>query len=134
MSSLIFSIVYSTSHIFHTIMVYSLTCLKRPLKNKTKVGFQCRLLLNAGQKYCRMLQGGILQYFRPSLSYHLTLRSLFCLFLSNHLRQVLLYVYSKCAETVYNQVKKASELEVWSLYHLFSLKTKSSQCHYVMTL
>ena len=36
---------------------YSKTCLKRPLKTKTKIGFQDRLLLNAGQKYCRMLQG-----------------------------------------------------------------------------
>ena len=30
--------------------------------------------------------GSILQYFRPSLSYHLSLRSLFCLFLSGRLR------------------------------------------------
>ena len=37
--------------------VYSKTCLKRPLKKKTKMGFQDRLSLNAGQKYCRMLQG-----------------------------------------------------------------------------
>ena len=57
--------------------IYSKTCLKRPLKKKTKIGFQDWLLLIAGQKYCRML---ILQYFRPSLSYHLSLRSLFCLF------------------------------------------------------
>ena len=35
--------------------------------------------------------GSILQYFRPSLSYYLTFRSLFCLFLSGRLRQVLLY-------------------------------------------
>ena len=42
-------------------------------------GFQDQLSLNAGQKYCRMLQGSILQYFRPSLSYHLSLRFLFCL-------------------------------------------------------
>ena len=34
----------------------------------------------------------ILQYFRPSLSYHLSIRPLFCLFLSGHLRQVLLYL------------------------------------------
>ena len=32
-------------------------CLKWFLKQKTKVGFQDRLSLNAGQKYCRMLQG-----------------------------------------------------------------------------
>ena len=36
--------------------VYSKTCLKRPVKKKAKIGFQDRLSLNAGQKYCRMLQ------------------------------------------------------------------------------
>ena len=35
--------------------LYSKTCLKRPLKKNTKIGFQFQLLLNAGQKYCRML-------------------------------------------------------------------------------
>ena len=35
---------------------YSKTCLKWPLKKKTKIGFQYLLSLNAGQKYCRMLQ------------------------------------------------------------------------------
>ena len=38
-------------------LIYSKTCLKWPLKKKTKIGFQDRLSLNAGQKYCRMLQG-----------------------------------------------------------------------------
>ena len=36
-------------------------------------------------------KGSILQYFWPSLSYLLSLRSLFCLFLSGHFTQVLLY-------------------------------------------
>ena len=36
-------------------------------------------------------KGSILQYFRPSLSYYLSLRSLFCLFWNGRLRQVLLY-------------------------------------------
>ena len=42
---------------------------------RQKIGFQDRLLLIAGQKYCRMIQQSILQYFRPSLSYlnHLSL-------------------------------------------------------------
>ena len=35
--------------------------------------------------------GSILQSFWPSLSYHLLLRSLFCLFLSGCLRNILLY-------------------------------------------
>ena len=33
-------------------------------------------------------KGSILQYFRPSLSYHLSLRSLLCLFLSGRFTQV----------------------------------------------
>ena len=36
---------------------YSKTCLTRPLKRRPKIGFQDRLSLNAGQKFCRMLQG-----------------------------------------------------------------------------
>ena len=38
-------------------MEYSKTCVKRPLSKRPKIGFQDRLSLNAGQKYCRMLQG-----------------------------------------------------------------------------
>ena len=73
------------------LITYSKTCLKPSLKKRPHIGFQDRLLLNAGQKYCRMLQESILQYFRPSLSYHLSLTPLFCLFLSGHFRQDLLY-------------------------------------------
>ena len=40
---------------------------------------------------CRLLQGSILQYFRPSSSYQLFLRSLFCLFLSDGFTHALLY-------------------------------------------
>ena len=36
--------------------MYSKTCLKWPLKKRQKIGFSDRLSLNAGQKYCRMLQ------------------------------------------------------------------------------
>ena len=36
---------------------YSKTCVKRPLSKRPEIGFQDQLLLNAGQKYCRMLQG-----------------------------------------------------------------------------
>ena len=45
---------------------YSKAGLKRPLKKNTKNGFQYRLSLNAIQKYCRMLQESILQYFQPA--------------------------------------------------------------------
>ena len=71
---------------------YSKTCLKWPLKKRTKIGFQDRLSPKEGQKYCRMLSWSILQYFQPSLSYHLSLRPLFCLHLCDCLRHVLLYL------------------------------------------
>ena len=32
------------------------TCVKRPLSKRPHIGFQDQLLLNAGQKYCKMLQ------------------------------------------------------------------------------
>ena len=51
-------------------------------KRIPQMGFQGRLSINAGQKYCRMLKESILQYFRPSLSYHLSLKP-FCPFLSS---------------------------------------------------
>ena len=38
-------------------MLYSKTCVKLPLSKRPKIGFQDQLSLNAGQKYCRMLQG-----------------------------------------------------------------------------
>ena len=36
--------------------LYSKTRVKRPLSKRPKIGFQDQLSLNAGQKYCRMLQ------------------------------------------------------------------------------
>ena len=83
---------------------YSKTFVKRPLSKRpktafqdqlllnagralSKFAFQDQLLLNAGRKYCRMH----LQYFRPALSYHLSLRFLFCLFLSGCFTQILMY-------------------------------------------
>ena len=40
----------------------------------------------------------IAEYFRPSLSYQLSLRSLFCLFLSGRFTQVLLYFIEEVAK------------------------------------
>ena len=68
---------------------YSKTCVKRPLSKRPEIGFQDQLSLNAGQKCCRKLQAFCNTW--PSLSYHLSLRSLFCLFLSVCFTQVSLY-------------------------------------------
>ena len=35
----------------------SKTCVKWPLSKRPQIGFQDQLSFNAGQKYCRMLQG-----------------------------------------------------------------------------
>ena len=43
--------------IFINSWLYSKTCVKQPLSKRPQIGFQDQLLLNAGQKYCRMLQG-----------------------------------------------------------------------------
>ena len=60
----------------------------------------------SGQKYCRMLQGEhspilFLQYFRPSLSYYFSSRSLFCLFLNGRSTQVLLYCFQGFHQSVH---------------------------------
>ena len=40
----------------HITLNYSKTCVNRPLSKRQKIVFQDQLSLNAGQKYCRMLQ------------------------------------------------------------------------------
>ena len=65
------------------IIAYTVKPALSGLSKRIKIGFEDRLVLNAGQKYCRMLQERIIQYFRSSLSYHLSLMPLFCLFLSD---------------------------------------------------
>ena len=69
--------------------------LKRTIS--PQIGFQDQLSLNAsqmlqGEYSAILLKGSILQYFPSSLSYGLSLRSLFCLFLSGCFTQVILYL------------------------------------------
>ena len=47
-------------------IMYSKTFVKRPLSKRPKIGFQDQLSLNAGQKYCKMLQG---EYFAILLTF-----------------------------------------------------------------
>ena len=72
------SLICARLTLFIPIKRYSKTCLKRPLKEDL-IWYQDQLSLNAGQKCCIMLHGSILQYLRPSISYHLSLRPLLCL-------------------------------------------------------
>ena len=59
-------------------------------KRRSKIIFKTNYRLMQVIYIAECSKGSILQYFRPSLSLHLSLRSLFCLFLNGHLRQVLL--------------------------------------------
>ena len=71
--------------------LYSKTCLKRLLKKNTKIGFQYRLSLNAGQKYCRMLQGEHSAILLTFIKLPFSIKTLvLSIFLSGRLRQVLL--------------------------------------------
>ena len=63
-------------------------------KRRPKLVFKTDYRLMQVKSIAECSKWSILQYFRPSLSYHLPLRALFCLFLSGRLRQVLLYMYS----------------------------------------
>ena len=48
--------------------IYSKTCLKRPLKNKTKNWFSRPIITYCRSKYCRMLQGAL--WFRSDLGFN----------------------------------------------------------------
>ena len=60
-------------HVFR-VCNHSKTCLKRPLSKRVQLVFKTN--------YRLMQVKSIAAFFRPSLSYHMPLRSLFCLFLS----------------------------------------------------
>ena len=64
---------------------YSKTCVKRPL-SKTENWTKYRLMQL--KSIVERSKGSILQYFRPQLSYHLSLRPLFCQFLDGRLHRL----------------------------------------------
>ena len=74
--------------------------MKRPLSKGHKLVFNTNYRLMQVKSIAECSNGSILQYFRPSLSYHLSLRSLFCLFLSDRFtRFFLLYVEDRGVST-----------------------------------
>ena len=60
-------------------------------KKHQKLVFNTNYCLMQVKSIAECSKGSILQYFRPSLCYYLSLRSLFCPFLSGRLIQVSLY-------------------------------------------
>ena len=76
-----------------------------------KLVFKTNYRLMQVKSIAECSEGSILQYFRPSLSYHLSKRSLFCLFLSGCFTQVLLYFLWSMLCSHYS----------WSLFRYFAL-------------
>ena len=74
-------------------------------KDDQKLVFKTDYRLMHVKSIAECSKGSILQYFRPSLSYHLSLRSLIGLFLSGCLRQVLLYFDQPCSFPFHLQTK-----------------------------
>ena len=70
--------------------------LRGYLKRRPKLVFKTDYYLMQAKGIADCSKGSILQYFRPVLSYNLSLRTLSCLFLSGRLRQVLLYKHFIC--------------------------------------
>ena len=70
---------------------YSKTCVKWPLSKRPKIGFQDQYSLMQVKSIAECSKESILQYFQPSFNYHLSLRSLFCVFLRGCFTQALLY-------------------------------------------
>ena len=74
-------------------MYNSKTGVKRPLsKRQKKLSFKFSLL-NAGQKYCRMLQGEHSAILLTFIKLSLALRPLFCPFVSGCVTRGLLYCF-----------------------------------------
>ena len=73
-------------------------------KRRPKLGFQDRLSLNAGQKYCRMLQRDHSAILSTFIKLPFVIKIVFCLVLIGRLRQVLLYV---CPSAEGNQIHGA---------------------------
>ena len=76
-------------------VLYSKTCVKRPLSKRPQIGFQDQLSLNAGQNYCRMLQGEHSAILLTFIKLPFVIKIIVCLFLSGRFTQVLLYMVIK---------------------------------------
>ena len=82
--------------------MFSKTCVKWPLSKRPKSVLKTNYCLMQVKNIAECSKGSILQYFQPALfSYHLSLRSLFCLVLSGSFTQVLPI---KCLQNVANKV------------------------------
>ena len=71
--------------------MYNKTCIKRPLSKRPVIGFQDQLWLNAGEKYCRMLQGEHSAILSTFIRLPFVINIFVMSFLNGRFTQVLLY-------------------------------------------
>ena len=80
--------------------IFSVCTVKGPLSKRPKLGFQDLLWLNAGQKYCRMLQGKHSAILSTFIKLPFVIKTFDLLFLSCRFTHVLPYFYRKCFQTI----------------------------------
>ena len=85
------------------LLTYSKTGVKQPLTKRPKIGFQDQLSLNAGQKYCRMLQREHSAILLTFIKLPFIIKIFVLSILSGHFTQVLLYT-DNCLLTLCMQV------------------------------
>ena len=71
---------------------YSKTCVKGPLSKRPIIGCQDQLSLNAGQKYCRMLQREHSAILLTVIKLPVVMKVFVLSILSGRFTQVLLYI------------------------------------------
>ena len=74
-------------------LVYSKTCVRPPLSKRPNMDLQDQLSPNAGQTYCRMLQGVHSAILLTSIKQQFVIKIFVLSFLSGRFMQVLLYVH-----------------------------------------
>ena len=80
----------SSTQVNFIIIKYSKTCVKRPLSKRPQIGFEDQFSLNAGQKYCRMLQEEYSAILLIFIKLTFVIKIFVLSILSGPLRQVLL--------------------------------------------
>ena len=67
------------------------TCLRQPISKRPKIVFQYLLSLNAGQKYCRMLQGEHSVILSTFIKLPIVFKTFVFSYLCSRFKQILLY-------------------------------------------
>ena len=89
------------------IVKYNKTCVKRPLSKISQIGLEDHISLNAGQRYCRMLQEEHSAILSTFIKLSFVIGIFVLTLLSGRFTQVLLYqqqvdalqlLYSSCSE------------------------------------